>query len=53
MSATRPSVEMEESVSTHLGRSTVTVPRVTRDSFVMIRHLVIREMTRRYSINVT
>lgn len=53
MSATRTSAEMEESVSTHSGHSTVTAPRGTRVSFVMIRRLEIRGMTRRYSINNT
>lgn len=52
MSATRKSVEMEESVSTHSGHTTVTVQKGTRASFVMIRHLVIREMTRRYSMKL-
>ena len=49
MSVTRMSAGMEENVSTHSGRSTVTAQKGTRVSFVMIRRLVIWGMTRRYS----
>lgn len=47
MSASRASVEMEESVSTRSGRSTVTVQRGTRGSFVMMRCPVTRGTTHR------
>lgn len=53
MSATRTSAEMEQSVSTHSGRSTVTVQRGTRVSFVMIKQLMIWVTTRSYSMNNT
>lgn len=53
MSVTRRRAEMEDSASTRLGHSPVIVQRVTRVSFVMIRHLVIWAMTHRYSKNIT
>lgn len=53
MSATRLNVEMEESASTHLGRSTVTARRAMRVSSAVIRHLVVQEMRRRYSVKIT
>lgn len=53
MSATRLSVETEESVSTHSARSTVTAPRATKVSSAVIRPLVVQEMRRRYSVKIT
>lgn len=52
MSATRLSVELEESASTHSGRSTVTARRATRVSSALIRHLVVQEMRCRYSMKI-